>query len=247
MENQELRSHILELYTKTKKRLGAAKICVVLQRDYGISISVGRVYRLMKGMQLPKMSTVKPKATAQNNTGAMACQNLLNLNFNPRLPNQVWASDITYIKTAAGFVYLCVIMDLFARKIIAFRLAYQMDATLVTDTLKDAVAKRRPSTILFHSNRGSQYTSRQFRRMIDSMNFTQSFSNPGHPWDNAVVEAFFKCLKHEELNRRSFLNIYDLKLAVFEYIHHFYNRIRPHSANNMMTPDQKEKLFTKSL
>lgn len=104
--------------------------------------------------------------------------------------------------------------------------------------------KRNPSSgLLFHSDRGAQFTSKLFRSFLDSKHITQSFSKTGHSWDNAVIESFFKYLKHEELNRRSFSNISILKLALFEYIEGFYHRFRPHSFNNMLSPDQKEILF----
>lgn len=104
--NQKLRSLILEVYAVSKKRFGANTICFVLSRDYGISISVGRVYRLMKTMQLPKMSTVKSKLISMKPQENLPCSNLLNQQFNPEKPNQVWVSDITYIKTGSAFSYL---------------------------------------------------------------------------------------------------------------------------------------------
>lgn len=120
IENQEIRSAILAIYSNSKKRLGAAKMKVVLFHDYGINISVGRVYRLMKGMQLPKMSTRKPRVyTIQE--AQVHCVNHLEQKFNPPEPNQVWVSDITYVRVSSGFAYLCAIMDLFSRKTIAFR------------------------------------------------------------------------------------------------------------------------------
>ena len=198
----------------------------------------------MKGMHLPKMSTVKPIATYIKPEHPLSCHNRLNQQFNPDRPNCVWVCDITYVKTGAGFSYLCVILDLFARKVISFRVSNHMTVSLVIDTLKDALQKRMPaSNLLFHSDHGSQFTSKEFRTFLDSSGITQSFSKPGHPWDNAVMECFFKYLKHEELNRRSFSHISELKLAVFQYIEGFYNEIRPHSANNMLSPNQKERNF----
>ncbi len=175
-ENQMLRSRILQIYSASNKRLGAGKIKVVLLRDYSINISVGRVYRLMKGMDLPKMSTVKPRVQKVQDSTA-TCVNLLQQKFNPPEPNQVWVSDITYIKISGGFAYLCVVMDLFSRKVIAFQVQAKMDAHLVIQTLQQALNKRKPfESLLFHSDRGSQYTSLHFRRFCDDHNVTQSFS-----------------------------------------------------------------------
>lgn len=244
MENQRLRCTILEIYLKAKKRLGADKIRIILRRDYGISISTGRVYRLMKNMQLPKMSTVKPRLTLAKTENTLSFNNHLKQQFNPDQPNQAWVSDITYVKTGTRFSYICVILDLFSRKVVSFRVSNKMSTAFVIDTLKDALRKRGiTGGLLFHSDRGSQFTSYQFRAFLDSAGITQSFSKPGHPWDNAVVECFFKYLKHEELNRYSFKDIDALKLAAFQYIEGFYNEFRPHSANNMLSPNQMESLF----
>lgn len=243
LENQEIRSKILQIYSSSKKRLGATKIQVVLLRDYGINISVGRVYRLMKGMQLPKMSTIKPKVL-QTQESPSQCTNYLEQKFNPPEPNQVWVSDITYIKISSGFAYLCVIMDLFSRKIIAFRVHHRMDSSFVIQTLNNALETRKPQdSLLFHSDRGSQYTSHSFRRFCDENNIVQSFSKKGYPWDNSVVESFFKYAKQEEFSRRSFTSVSEVKLAAFEYIEGFYNSKRPHSANKMLTPNEKEILL----
>lgn len=239
LENQRIRSAILEIHTKYNKRLGAAKINVVLSRDYGINISLGRVYRLMKNMNLPKMSTAKP---AFNKTKApeLILDNKLNKKFDVPSKNLVWCSDITYIKTGNSFSYLCVIMDLFSRKIIAYNVSSSMTSKLVIDTLDAAIRKRKPQNVILHSDRGVQYTSEAFRSFCDLYNVSQSFSAKGHPYDNAVVESFFKYLKKEELHRRHFRMLGEVKLAVFKYIDCFYNSIRPHSAIDMLTPLLKD-------
>ncbi len=132
--NQKLHALILEIYAVSKKRLGANKICFVLSRDYGISISAGKVYRLMKTMHFPKISTVKPQDSLPS------CY-LLNQQFHPQNPNQVWVSDMTYIKTGSTFSYLCVVLDLFARKIISFHVANKANTALVINTVSDAIKK----------------------------------------------------------------------------------------------------------
>lgn len=247
LENQKLRSLILEIYSKYKKRFGAGKIQIILERDYGIHISTGRVYRLMNGMQLPKMSTIKPSYQKGATQTHVEYSNYLKQNFNPPSPNQVWASDITYIKTTNRFVYLCVIMDLFSRKIIAYRVHHRMDSSFVLQTVQDALEIRKPENpLLFHTDRGSQYTCSQMRQFCDSNNVVQSFSKKGHPWDNAVLESFFKYAKREELGRHSYQNITEVKIAVFKYIEAFYNNQRPHSANQMVTPNERERIFAQT-
>lgn len=222
------------------------KLC--LAQEYCISIREGRVYRLMKQMNLPKMSTAKPpklKSSAQE-TGV--CTNLLAQQFNQPAPNLVWVCDFTYVRVGARFCYLCVILDLYARKVIACRVGKRIDRFLAIDTLRDAVQLRGVSKgILFHTDRGSQFTSSDFRKEIDSFHMIQSFSAKGHPYDNAVMECFFKYLKKEELNRRHFQSVEQLKQSLVSYIAGFYNPLRPHSHNNGLPPNHMEDRYFANL
>ena len=164
--------------------------------------------------------------------------------FNPTKPNKVWVCDFTYIRAAGRFFYLCVILDLFSRKVIAYKISPKMDTALAINTLNAAVAARRKSDgIIFHTDRGCQFTSHDFRKHIDKLNMIQSFSAKGHPYDNAVMECFFKYLKKEETDRKSYRSFEELKLSLFEYIIGFYNSFRPHSHNDGLSPDQAELLF----
>ena len=243
VENQTLRSEILTLYSRSAKRMGAYKIRQRLLVEYGRTVSVGRVYRLMKSMVLPKMSTVKPVSTKMKNEQG-EYKNHLGQRFNPTRPNLVWASDITYVRVAGRFCYICVVMDLFSRKIIAYKVGTSADRQLVTETFTMACSKRNyPKGVLFHSDRGCQYTAKDFRKTLDEMEFVQSFSAKGHPYDNAVVESFFKYLKKEELNRKSYLSVKELELSLFEYIEGFYNTRRPHFANDLLAPVEKEDAY----
>lgn len=210
-----------------------------------MTISEGRVYRLMKEMDLPKMSTVKPpKAAKADKEDVGACQNLLAQQFDQKAPNVVWVSDFTYVKVAGRFFYICAIVDLYARKVIACRVSSKIDRFLAIDTLRDAVRLRGVSKgVLFHTDRGCQFTSADFRKTIDELDMVQSFSAKGHPYDNAVMECFFKYLKKEELNRRSFQSVEQLKLSLVRYISGFYNSVRPHSHNHGLPPNHAENLF----
>lgn len=234
----EIRKRILELYTRADKRLGAKKMALCLAREYCITISEGRVYRLMKQMRLPKMSTVKPpKAATDKEDAGVCCQNLLSQRFDQKSPNLVWVCDFTYIKVGTKFHYICAILDLYARKVIACRVGCKIDRFLAIDTLQDAVRLRGVSKgVMFHTDQGSQFTSGDFRRVIDELGMIQSFSAKGHPYDNAVMECFFKYLKKEELNRRSYQTTEQLKQSLLAYISGFYNAIRPHSHNRGLSP-----------
>lgn len=190
------------------------------------------------------MSTVKPFRHKSKTASDTECRNVLNQKFNPSAPNKVWVCDFTYIRTAGRFYYLCAILDLFSRKVIAFKLSNKIDTNLAIETVNQAVAARGKSEgIIFHTDRGCQFTSSLFRRHLDNLNMIQSFSAKGHPYDNAVMECFFKYLKKEETDRRTYSSFDELKLSIFEYIHSFYNSFRPHSHNNGLSPDQAEVIF----
>lgn len=236
LENKKIRTCILQIYSDSKCRYGTAKMRKVLEMNYGISISPGRVYRLMKEMKLPKMSTVKPKFKATKQSDSLPCPNILKQKFNPKAPNMAWCSDITYIKVQNRFYYLCVIIDLFSRMVIAYHISNRIDSKLVLDTFEAALKNRNyPAGTLFHSDRGAQYTCLAFRKRLDDASFVQSFSAKGHPYDNAVAESFFKFLKLEEVDRRTYHSLQELRLSIFQYIH-FYNFNRPHSSSNFLPP-----------
>ncbi|EJX1111099.1 IS3 family transposase, partial [Listeria monocytogenes] len=170
------------------------------------------------------MSTVKPRFRYQKPTVSSTCPNLLKQQFHSKQPNRIWVSDISYIPVKKGFVYLCVILDIFSRKVIAWNVYASMTAKLVCDTVERAVHSRNPvQSVIFHSDRGSQYLSQELRQVQEKYNLIPSYSKLAYPWDNAVTESFFKYMKKEELNRRNFSSLEEVKLACFEYIKGFYN------------------------
>ena len=244
-DNANIKIAILELYNKHKLRLGAFSMNSHLLRDYGIKVSVGRVYRLMKSMNLPKMSTIKqkPNYSIIAIDESLNLHNLLKQQFDQTAPNLVWCGDFTYINIGKNrFVYLCVIIDLFSRKIIAYTVSAKHNAQMAIETFKKAYYSRNcPKSLMFHSDQGSEYTSKEYRMLMDNYAITQSFSKKGHPYDNAVMECFFKYAKKEEFDRHSYTSLEEVKSAAFEYIEGYYNSNRFHSYNNNKTPNQKEK------
>lgn len=147
------------------------------------------------------MESVKPKFRYQNPNVSLSCPNLVQQQFETSQPNKVWISDISYIPVKNSFVYLCVILDLFL-KVIAWNVYKKMKANLVCDTLENAVNRRKPmASVLFHSDRGSQYLSHQLRKIQEKLMIASSYSKLAYPRDNAVTEPFFKWMKHEELKR----------------------------------------------
>lgn len=203
------------------------------------------MYRLMKQMNLPKMSTVKPPKTNSKLKENDFCSNLLAQQFDRKAPNLVWVCDFTYVRVGKSFYYICAILDLYARKVIACRVSNKIDSLLAFDTLHDAVQYRGVSKgIMFHTDQGPQFTSSDFHRELDKLYIVQSFSAKGHPYDNAVMECFFKYLNKEELDRRTFQNVQQLKQNLLSYIVGFYKPRRPHSHNHGLSPNQAKNLFS---
>lgn len=191
------------------------------------------------------MSTVKPlKASKTKGEENGVCINVLSQKFEQAAPNLAWICDFTYIRVGSVFYYLCAIMNLFARKIIAYKISRHLDTKLALDTLDAAVAVRGCSNgIIFHTDRGCQFTSLRFRKHLEMLGMVQSFSKKGHPYDNAVMECFFKFLKRGETNRRSYASLDALEHSLFAYINGFYNSLRPHSSNGGLSPNERERSF----
>lgn len=150
----------------------------------------------------------------------------------------------TYIKVAGKWYYLCIVMNLFSRIVIAWNLFGKPDVDLVMNAFQKAYTRReQPQGLMFHSERGTQYTAFSFRKLLDSLNVVQSFSKKGYPFDNACCECFFKYLKKEETNRRTYHSLDELRISILDYIEGYYNSRKPHGSLGMLTPNQKEDLF----
>ena len=166
--------------------------------------------------------------------------NLINKEFNPAAPNVIWVSDVTEIWHKDKKFYICVAIDLFARKVVSWRIGQFNNTRLTLGTFLDAFAARgNPKALTFHTDRGANYTSFCFSRRIQQLQVRRSFSKAHNPYDNSICEAFFKSMKAEELYRRRYRSVRDFKNSVATYIAE-YNIKRPHAANNYLTPDEKE-------
>ncbi|CDL80343.1 transposase [Xenorhabdus cabanillasii JM26] len=213
-------------------------------RKEGFTISDYRTRNLMKQLGLSVRQRKRYWAPRKGKALSTAC-NLLNRNFNPLAPNEVWAGDITYLKTPEGWLYLAIVMDLYSRRIVGWQMSTEIDTTLVSQALTKAYYLRQPSKGgVFHSDRGSQYMSQQYWDLLSRYDMRASQGDVGACWDNAVVEGFFGSLKHDWLFKNSHENPAEMKQDVLDYLH-YYNLTRLHTANNYLTPVEYEIAFEK--
>ena len=238
---EAMKKKIQTIYNDSKQNYGAPKITRELRKS-GETIAERTVGKYMREMGI-KAQWIKPwTTTTRDSDFSNELHNILDEQFNPERPNAVWCTDITYIWTQDGFVYLNCVMDLFARKIIAWTLADTMEVSTVIETINKAKARRNTDLpLIIHSDRGSQYVSNAWREATESMQ--RSYSHSGYPYDNACIESFHSLIKREWLNRFNIRNYSHAYRLVFEYIETFYNTVRIHSHCDYMSPDKFEKLY----
>jgi len=243
IRDAQLLAMIRRIFAQFRGRYGAPRIHRELARE-GVLVSRKRVARLLREAGLRAKGRRKYKPTTDSNHTLPVAPNLVQRDFQTERPDAVWVSDITYIWTRHGWMYLAAILDLYSRKIVGWSLADRMTASLVCNALDAAVRIRRPCPgLIFHSDRGSQYASRIFRRRLGRHQMRQSMSRRGDCWDNAVAESFFATLKKELVRDRAFDSHDQARSAIFEYIEVFYNRQRAHSFLSYATPNQFEDCF----
>lgn len=233
---------VKEIHKKNKFTFGRPRMCKALQMDFP-GIGERRVRRIMKTLKITGRKPTKYKVrTTDSNHKMPISKNLLNQQFHAEKSDQIWTSDVTCFKTMYSWIYLCVILDVFSRRVIGWHLSRSNDAELVNAAFQKAIQLRTPrSNVIFHSDRGSNYCSLFFRKTLKENNFIQSMSRKGNCWDNAVTESFFSSLKRElEVNR--FKDIEEAKIILFEHIEIFYNRQRLHSTLGYKSPIEFEKL-----
>jgi len=204
-----------------------------------------RIHRLMRKAGIFSIRHKAYKNTTNSNHNNPVAPNLIGRKFRAAKHHQVWVSDITYIPTGEGWLYLAIIKDLFLKKIVGYAYSNRIDTKLILDALNMAVYRQKPKPehgIIFHSDRGVQYASSAFRNALGRHGFIQSMSRKGDPYDNAVAENFFSCLKCESIHLHHFLTRDAAKSAIFCYIEAFYNRIRPHSGIGWLAPSVFEQL-----
>jgi len=242
-KDEILQSKIRIIHNKSKKRYGSPRIHNTLKAE-GEPVSKKRVARIMRENEIVSISKKKFKATTYSKHSLPICPNLLNQNFYSKAPNQAWVGDITYIPTAEGWLYLATIIDLFSRRVVGWAASERMTTDLVEQAFLRAYWKRKPNNeLIFHSDRGSQYASLRYQKLLKTLNVQQSMSAKGNCYDNAVAESFFGKIKTEFINHEHFISRKEAKLGIFEYIEIFYNRERKHSTLNYLSPLQFEELY----
>ena len=230
---------IEQIFHDYNEIFGSSKIYAIL-KDRGYAISESTVAKIMHENG---MFSIRACAKTLYKQHQERKANILQQQFQVSRPNEVWVSDVTYFSVFGRMYYICVVLDLYARKVIAYKISRHNSTQLTKSTVKAAYGTRKPTeSLLFHSDQGSNYTSSEFRKYLKSLNIIQSFSNPGMPYDNSVMESFFGSFKREALYRYRFKTEKDFFEGVAIYIH-FYNGKRPHSVLMNQTPDKFESKY----
>jgi putative transposase len=212
-------------------------------RTKGHKVSRKRVRRLMAEENLRHRLKRRYVHTTQSNHEHLVAPNVLERSFDVGEPNKIWASDITYIHTRAGWAYLAVILDLGSRKIVGYQVGPSLEEDLVLNALLQAIEQRKPPPgLIHHSDQGRQYASHAYQALLCEHDITASMSRRANCWDNACVESFFSTLKRELPNDHVFEDWREVDLALFAYIEAYYNNRRPHSAVGFHTPNEYEEL-----
>lgn len=229
---------IRAIQKRHRRRYGSPRVWQEL-KSQGIVVGHNRVARLMRLNDLQCKSPKRFKRTTNSRHSEPVAENLLDRKFNVALPNTVWVSDITYLPTKEGWLYLCVVIDLYNRQVVGWSMRTDMTVTLVIDAFMMAVVRRRPTgRLLFHSDRGIQYCASAFRSVSEMAvpQLVRSMSRKGNCWDNACAESFFKTLKRELEELDGSYRRKKVRLAVFEYIEGYYNRLRIHTSIGFLPP-----------
>lgn len=242
-ENKDITKRIISIHKESKGTYGSPMITKRLNKD-SIKVSRPRVARLMKASNIESKRKKKFVITTDSRHKYPIVENVLNRNFKVDLLGKSWVSDLTYIATEQGWLYLTTVIDLADRKVIGWALSETMKASQTSIAAFNMALKNRPinGELIFHSDRGIQYACNEFKNVVEAnKNIIRSMSRKGNCWDNAVAESFFKTLKSDLIYGSKFKTIKEAKSVVFEYIEIWYNRKRMHSSNEYRTPEEMEE------
>ena len=239
--NRALVQHIRTVHVKSRTTYGSPRIHAELQAQ-GIRCSRKRVARLMKKHSIRGPVRRAFRRTTQSNPTLPVADNLLKRSFDQDKPNAVWVTDITYLRTREGWLYVAVFLDVYSRKVVGWSMSERLDTKLVLDAFAMACqARKPPKGLIHHSDRGCQYASSLYRQHLEQAGLVCSMSRKGNCWDNAVAESFFHTLKAECTDRFDFETRNQARKEVFEYIEVFYNRQRRHSSLGYLSPWEFEQ------
>jgi len=238
---RDLVGAIEEVHAEVKQRYGSPRMTAELKAR-GYECSENTVAELMREHGVRAKAPRRFVRTTDSDHRLPVAENLLGRDFEPEGPNESWCADITYVPTREGWLYLAVVEDLFSRMVVGWSMAESMESRLVVDALEMAIARRRPGAgLLAHSDRGSQYASEHYQRVLRAEGVTCSMSEVGQCWDNAPVESFFGRLKCEVAPGEMFATRDQARAAIFEYLEVFYNRVRRHSSLGFLSPVEYER------
>jgi transposase InsO family protein len=241
-EDATILKEIEVIYADHQKRYGVPRIHQAL-RDKQIRCGKNRVSRLMRSANLYGLGKRRFRITTISQHGLPIAPNLLNREFAAPAINQRWVTDITYIRTLRGWLYLVVIIDLFSRKVVGWATSRRLTHRFVVEAVSNAIENRRPPKgLILHSDRGIQYASKKYQELLAANDVLCSMSRKGNCWDNAPAESFFRTLKRELIGKTVFASQEAASLAIFEYIEVYYNRKRMHSTIQYLSPENYEKM-----
>lgn len=235
-ENIVLLKECQNIHHESHGRYGSPRIHQELKRR-NYCVGLNRVARIMRENGIRSKMRKKYKPTTNSKHENPICENILNRKFTVQAPNKVWVSDITFVYTREGWLYLCVIIDLYSRNIVGWNMGNRIDTELLIKAFLMALLKRKPGKdLIFHSDRGVQYTSKDFQKILLRNHCISSMSRKGNCWDNACAESFFHSLKTELIFHEDYKTRKDAIRSIFEYIEIFYNRKRLHSYLGYKSP-----------
>ena len=238
----QLESRVKALFSESRQSMGSRKMSHNLKQE-GFAVGRYKARKLMQKLNLVVRCKQRFVKTTDSNHNFNIAPNILDRQFNPPQPNQVWTTDITYIKTKIGWIYLAVVIDLYARQIIGWAVKDSMETELCCQALRMAYWRRKPDKgIIHHSDRGSQYASHEYQNLLKEYGMQCSMSRKGNCYDNAPTERFFRSLKQERIYGLSLHNLQHAKIEILDYIT-WYNSKRLHQAIDYKTPLDFEKLF----
>lgn len=244
-EDQALADKVRRIFVENKCCFGSRRLSDQLKKQ-GIAVGRFKTRRIMRDLELQVRYPKRIKVTTDSRHNEVISPNRLDRQFQAAGPNQVWTTDITYVWTLQGWLYVAIVIDLFSRQVVGWAIDDHMRTSLCVKALQMAFWRRKPLPgLLHHSDRGSQYASREYRQHLMIMGMEQSMSRKGNCWDNAPTERFFRSLKYEQLNYEKFKTKTAAKLSVVDYLA-FYNGRRSHSALSYQTPIEFEREFFNS-